>query len=191
MNKYELHITVDPIHTSQDLRYGYGQQCPIEDGRKILDIILDSGKHQDQLMAGFHFESPTYLGACAASFELVNLIDANLKIVRIKLEADPDNQDDPSPIYWEAHWKVKRGALMRHERFRMPVFRSFNREQPDIEYWTIRTDSLTKHNTFHACYRLITEWLEKRQDLLKKPHRELVLLDSNIGLDVGWEEYGG
>lgn len=191
-NRYELHITVDKRHLADTLR-SYGV------AGKVLDIVLDSGEYPQQLMVGINIQAPNFLAAYKCVLEQHQQIKERFEVRRLKIEADPNNDADrandffrdPPPLYYEAHWKVKKGTPMRAECFRLPVYHSFNREQEDIEYWTIRSNAFTKKVTFDATYKTITEYLEGKGKLIKPPHKEIALVDTNLKLDAGWRSAHG
>lgn len=181
MNKYELHVTVDSKYSAKALMdKGWVGSA------KILDIKLSSGKHRRQLMLGFEIESESFVDGYEKMRQIVRAIQNDFKISRVKVESHPDNdrnQKNPllrdlPPIYFEAHWKV-RADTPPHEDFLV----SFNAQQPEIKYLTLRKTKGTPEE-FKALYDWKCGIL--RQWLVKKPHMELALVDTNIDLDKGW-----
>lgn len=185
MNKYELHVTVDPKHSVNEVAYfARDLNC------KYLNLLLASGKQRNQLMFGFEFETPSFIDAYNDFRTLHKFIKTRFDITRFKIEASPGNEnsnsfyDDPKPVYHEAHWKVKSNVLL--PKFNnVPILISYNWSDPNIEYWTIRTGNKIGFPLFHYTYNMLTEYLDGK--LIKKPHREHVLVDTNVELDAGWK----
>ncbi len=179
MNRYELHVTLNSRATyHQVMSKGWVGSA------KILDIKLDSGIRRKQLMLGFEVSGNSFIDCHSKMKDIVRKVSMDFKVDRVKIEAHPDNRSDaysePEPIYYEAHWKVRldappmEGAMV-----------SFNLHQEDIKYLTIRKEAKDcTLASFKASYEWKTGILKKY--LVKNPHMEIALVDTNMGMDKGW-----
>ena len=83
----------------------------------------------------------------------------------------------------KARWKVKKDLPIVVSQ--LPVLISYSLNEPDIKYLTIRSFTLSEEE-FKQIYDSLT-W-KVRTHLIKEPHMERVLMDTNIDLDKGWHE---
>lgn len=189
MNKYEVHLTVDPKHTFEELyAKGWGD-TDRDDHEKILDIELSHGKHVKQLMVGFNVEAISFSEACRQAMNKRHYLYKDASVIRTKIEAHPANDKDqfnallmdPKPIYFEAHWKVRIDCPVNGCGLMM----SYNRQQPDIKYLTLRQYEPDRDD-FETMVASVTKTV--RTWLVKEPHMELCLFDTCEALDEGWEE---
>jgi hypothetical protein len=185
MNRYEIHTTIDE-HSNRNRVADISQWLKDNaDPRKVLDIILSRGRFPNQLMFGWHGIFSCATDAIHAAGKFQGFLEAsNFVVTRSKVEGHPDNDisDAKNFLYFEAHWKIKKveHILPSH------LLLSYNREQPEIEYVTLRQRQGTYMN-FSTKYEALTALLEPI--LLKKPHMEVAVYDSNISLDRGWDPF--
>ena len=191
MNKYEFHFTVKettlPLVLVQNrIRHLHNS--------KILDISLSSGIYPRQIMFGMSALTDTTGEAFYYCGHICKHLQEYVLIDRVKVEGHPSNVEDPSAevLYWEAHWKVRKGTIptdlgtIRAQAYRILV--SYNNSQPDIEYWTLRRrPSEESKESFKEFYDHTTAGVYKRGILVKPPHMEVALIDTNIDLDKGWD----
>lgn len=185
MIDYELHITIEPVHEQIEILRDFCSRT----GYKFLDLQLDSGSFQRQVMMAIHFSRSNNDTAKLVSLAHIDQLFQMTTLLPVRVKLESRKMDDRG-VYYEVHWKT-----FNFDKSLMPslpdnLLISYSNEDSTIIYMTLRYD----------WYKTIPYVIENDVDKLnqtlrelgvnfKHPHSELVLLDTNKSIDNGWK-YG-
>lgn len=198
---FEVHLTVSALDSIDAFSaWCKGQQC------KCARIVLARGKQAEQPMATWRRKGtilPEVLVEAAVQAE--NLKHAGFTVVRVKVEADPFNDDIPatddaatqlpSCNYFEHHVKLRREVNASHEvllsvciKYSAHMSRNAWRETSgglEERFVTLRSYRMGRSASEQQLQRLLTALVEAGEQIIET-ESEYTVYDSNLALDAGW-----
>jgi hypothetical protein len=181
--KYEIHLTTggrsDPHGSFPEL---WREECKSK-GFKPLHIQLSQGQYADQLMCGINFEGTEREALYRAGEIAGQLTYTGWPIIRAKVESPVFQSVDNA--YFECHWKYPLTVepSMLSEICRMCPDFAWSQELYHCAYYLTCRIYNAEVAEFDGYYDYLAKNGLGNWD---KVHSELVLLDTNPGLDVGW-----
>ncbi|KAJ3166549.1 hypothetical protein HK101_011923 [Irineochytrium annulatum] len=200
---FEFHLTVSlPTEAALiDL-----EQVSSELGLKLTVILLESGQHPHQVMAGRYIVTNCHNALSAVQPYIDAFQVRGHAVTRVKIESLASNaglpQDrhakalDHPTCYWEFHYKVEL------DPGDMPALRKlagahgglhlsrnvYKRVAPGVAhvFLTLREFEDGRVGALER-QKAAADALEKGGYKVMKKEREFVVHDSNLGLDAGWE----
>ena len=97
--KFEIHITVDTDNL--DL---FKNDCTIINVKPIIIETENNGDYEYQTMTSFKHEDINYVNTLNKSLDFLSI---NHKILRSKVEIQPEIQKHISHLYYESHFRLK------------------------------------------------------------------------------------
>ena len=200
--RYECHITVDLTCDSQFA--DFQEKCN-ELGAKALIIQLPTGNMQTQPMLSQYYQGDAQL-VCQKIDQLYQSIAQDFTVVRLKVEADVDNQNIPQTdqaaqalpkaCYFEHHVKMqlpKTLALqpLAAELSQYSGYLSRSALSSDIEGGLFELRFVTQRFRLgdKAAYqhlKALLNFLQTEKITVIKTIREFTIFDSNLSVDSGW-----
>jgi hypothetical protein len=198
---FEVHLTV-PASGRLD---AFRAWC--EDERcKCVRIVLARGAQVEQPMATWQRGQTVLPDVLAEATERArNLARAGFSVVRVKVEADPSNDDvpatddvallRPSCNYFEHHVKLRRAVAAGRELLLRACLdhaahlsRNAWREPAEgfeERFVTLRSYRMGRRASEQRLHRLLAA-LEAAGERIIEVESEYTVHDSNLGLDAGW-----
>jgi hypothetical protein len=198
---FEVHLTVRAVDSLAVFRdWCAEQQC------KCVHIILARGLQAQQPMATWrrsHTALPKVLAE--ATHRAAELEQAGFPVVRVKIEADPDNDDVPDndsqalmlppENYFEHHIKLKRKTTAGTEQL-LPLCLEHGAHLSH-NAWREASDGFEERFITLRCYRMgrtsaamqlhdLYRDLEVAGEQIIDIESEYTVYDSNLALDAGW-----
>lgn len=200
---FEVHITVQ---TANHLLLDRFRDWCGEQGFKCVRIVLARGEHTEQPMATWRCRA-THLPAAVeeAQGHATDLAHIGIPVVRVKVEAAPDNAEVPvrdadavdhePENYFEHHIKVRRSTLASRDRlfgvceehgahlsrnaFRQPA------QGEEERFVTLRSYGVGRRTSEQQLQRLLLALHELGEQIVEH-ESEYCVYDSNLNLDAGW-----
>jgi hypothetical protein len=200
---FELHLTV---RAADESALGRFQEWCRTQGFKCARIVLAQGEHVEQPLATWRCQATRLSQAMAEiSAAAARLAAADLPVVRLKIEAAPDNAETPetdadAPLhpaanYFEHHLKLLRlvgartealvavcqrhGAHLSRNAFRLAADGSEER------FVTLRSYGVGRATAALRWQQLLADVTALGERVLKH-ESEYCVYDSNLALDAGW-----
>jgi hypothetical protein len=198
---FEVHLTVRAV----DALGAFRVWCEVEEC-KCVRIILACGMHVEQPMATWRRNDTILPDVLAEATERAhNLERAGFAVIRVKIEADPSNDDvpataaaallQPSANYFEHHVKLRREAAARRESLlrvclahEAHLSRNAWREPAEgfeERFVTLRSYRMGRPDSEQRLHRLLAA-LERAGEQVIDVESEYTVHDSNLELDAGW-----
>lgn len=198
---FEVHLTVSAVGTMDVFR----AWCEVE-RCKCTHIVLARGVQVEQPMATWRHDDTVLPDVLAeATDRAQDLQLAGFVVRRLKIEADPANEDvpitdadallRPSGNYFEHHIKLKRdvaagrelllrgcldhGAHLSRNAWREPV------EGFEERFVTLRSYRMGRLTSEQRLQRLLATLAEIGEQIIDV-ESEYAVYDSNLALDAGW-----
>lgn len=198
---FEVHLTVA---AGSDLD-AFRAWCEVH-RCKCVRIVLAQGKQVEQPMTTWRRHATMLPQVLAEATERArNLVEAGFVVVRVKIEADPSNDDVPATAdaaalqptgnYFEHHVKLRRLAtadcesLLRvcqeHEAHLSRNAWQTPAEGFEERFVTLRSYCLTRSASEQRLQRLVSSLVFAGEQILDV-ESEYTVYDSNLALDAGW-----
>jgi hypothetical protein len=198
---FELHITVRADGSLDAFR----AWCEAE-GCKCVRIVLARGVQVEQPMATWRrYDTVLPHVLAAATLRAQGLERAGLAVVRVKIEADPSNDDvpatdadallQPSGNYFEHHVKLRREAVagcesllsvcldhaahLSRNAWRQPA------QGLEERFVTLRSYRMGRSRSEQQLYSLLAALKGMSEEIIDV-ESEYTVHDSNLALDAGW-----
>lgn len=198
---FEVHLTVRTVGPTDQFRnWCVAEQC------KCVWIVLDRGAEVQQPMATWRRASTVLPAVIAQAHQRAEALEqAGFEVVRVKIEADPSNEQVPatdeaarlesSSQYFEHHIKLRRNvsagremllqiclkhaAHLSHNAWRQPV------NGVEERFVTLRSFGVGRSTSEEQLRRLLAA-LEAEGEEVIEVESEFAVYDSNLTLDNGW-----
>lgn len=198
---FEVHLTVRTVGPIDQFRnWCISEQC------KCVWIVLDRGAEVQQPMATWRRASTVLSAVIAQAHQRAEALEqAGFGVVRVKIEADPSNEQvpttdeaarlEPSSHYFEHHVKLRRNvnagremllqvcvehsAHLSHNAWRQPV------DGIEERFVTLRSFGVGRSSSEQQLRRLLAA-LEAEGEEVIEVESEFAVYDSNLALDNGW-----
>lgn len=198
---FEVHLTVRTAGRFDDFRnWCVAEQC------KCVWIVLDRGIEVQQPMATWRRGCTVLPAVIAEAHQRAGALEqAGFEVVRVKIEADPANEQvpttdeaarlEPSSHYFEHHIKLRRNvsagremllqACLEHSAhlsrnaWRQPV------NGVEERFVTLRSFAVGRSTSEEQLRRLLVA-LEAKGEEVTEVESEFAVYDSNLALDNGW-----
>jgi hypothetical protein len=198
---FEVHLTVRAVGTPEAFR----AWCEVEKCKCVL-IVLARGVRLEQPMATWRRDNTVLPDVLAEATERAqDLEHAGFTVVRVKIEADPSNDDvpatdddallRPSCNYFEHHVKLRRDAAAGRElllRVCLDHAAHLSRnawrgpaEGFEERFVTLRSYRMGRSASEQRLHRLLAA-LEGAGEQIIDVESEYTVHDSNLALDAGW-----
>lgn len=198
---FEVHLTVRAGGALDAFRaWCEAQRC------KCVRIVLARGVHVEQPMATWRRSDTVLPDVLAAATERARDLErAGFSVVRVKIEAEPSNDDVPATAaaalvqppanYFEHHVKLRREAAAGRELLlrvcldhAAHLSRNAWREPAEgfeERFVTLRSYRMGRSASKRRLHRLLAA-LEGVGEQIIKVESEYTVHDSNLALDAGW-----
>ena len=199
--KFEVHLTVRAVGTLDAFR----AWCEVE-RCKCARIVLARGVQVEQPMATWRRDGIVLPDVLAEATERARDLERDgFAVVRVKIEADPSNEDvpatddeallQPSCNYFEHHVKLRREAAAVRDRLlrvclghAAHLSRNAWREPAEgfeERFVTLRSYRMGGSASEQRLQRLLTALVEAGEQIIDV-ESEYTVYDSNLALDAGW-----
>lgn len=200
----ELHITVVLDNTESE-RERFNSACKAQNGKSIW-IELEDGQTKNQPMYGIRFARSTPRQQTDRISQLVTAFAADFSIIRVKVEAHPNNDNipqsdsatanEPADCYFEHHLALELSPTADLEKLKGDLaaydgylsrnrFKTLNKNGLEVRFVTQRYHRLGRPNAEAKLNRLI-EYLKSINLAIVDIEQEYNVFDSNLPLDTGW-----
>jgi hypothetical protein len=198
---FEVHLTVRAVGTLDAFRaWCEAERC------KCVRIVLARGAQLEQPMATWRRDDTVLPDVLAEATERAqDLEHAGFAVARVKVEADPSNDDvpvtdddallQPSPNYFEHHVKLRREVAAGHESLlrvclghAAHLSRNAWREPAEgfeERFVTLRSYRMGRSASEQRLQRLLAA-LQGADEQVIDVESEYTVHDSNLALDAGW-----
>jgi hypothetical protein len=198
---FEVHLTVRAAGMLGAFRaWCEAEQC------KCVRIVLARGVQVEQPMATWRRDDTILPDVLAEAIERAQELErAGFAVVRVKVEADPSNDDvpatdddallQPSGNYFEHHVKSRREATAGHELLlrvclahAAHLSRNAWREPAEgfeERFVTLRSYRMGRSVSEQRLHRLLAA-LDEAGEQIIDVESEYTVYDSNLALDAGW-----
>jgi len=198
---FEVHLTVRAVGTLDAFR----AWCEVE-RCKYVRIVLARGVQVEQPMATWRRDNTVLPDVLAETTGRAQALErAGFTVVRVKIEADPSNDDvpatddaarlQPSCNYFEHHIKLRRNAeagreLLLRACLDHAAHLSRNAWREPVEgfeerFVTLRSYRMGRSASEERLQRLLAA-LEGAGEQIIDVESEYTVHDSNLALDAGW-----
>lgn len=200
---FEIHITVRAA--DGDATESFREWCRAQ-GLKCVRIVLSRGKHVEQPMATYRRSDTSLRMVRAEAVRFARLIEqVGLPVVRVKVEAAPQNADVPQADaeaaahaeknYFEHHIKLLRDAYASRERLAAVceqhaahlshnAFREAEGGKKE-RFVTLRSYGVGRATSQQQLEALLAALAELGEHVIEH-ESEYCVYDSNLALDAGW-----
>jgi hypothetical protein len=198
---FEVHLTVRSVSTLDVFRaWCEAERC------KCVRIVLARGMQVEQPMATWRRDDTVLPDVLAEATERAQDLErAGVAVVRVKIEADPSNDDVPtsdsaallqgSCNYFEHHVKVRREAAAGYELLLRACLdhaahlsrNAWRKAAEGFEerFVTLRSYRMGRFASEQQLQRLLAA-LEGAGEQIIDVESEYTVHDSNLALDAGW-----
>ena len=184
--KFEIHITVDT-----DNLESFKNDCAIINVKPIIIESENNGKFEYQTMTSSKYEDINYVNTLNKSLDFLSI---NHKILRSKVEIQPEFEKHFSHLYYESHFRLKLNndfdkniiknlCLKYNFHLSKNVFKQY-----DTYYYqmiTYRNNNIT-YDDFIVHLNNMKTSLYELQINYDKIEIEECIYDSNISIDNNW-----
>jgi hypothetical protein len=198
---FEIHLTVEKTEQLEKFR----AWCEAE-GCKCVWIVLDRGRHVQQPMATWRRAGTILPRVLEQARQRAWMLEqAGFRVVRVKIEADPSNDQvpmsneaasfEPAGCYFEHHVKLRRRVDADRERL-LQICRSHSAhlshnawrtsvDGAEERFVTLRSHGLGRPEAEQQLERLLAALGVAGEHILEV-ESEYSVYDSNLALDDGW-----
>jgi hypothetical protein len=201
--EFEVHVTVRPPSGAAFQRFR--AWCLLHDC-KCVRIVLARGEHVEQPMATWRRGATTLPVVVEETRHMIGELErVAIPVVRVKIEAAPDNDGVPQndaeaagqdeANYFEHHVKLLRDPAADRERllkmcveFGSHLSRNAWRENPqglEERFVTMRSYNVGRANADARLQRLLAALADLGEKVIEV-ESEYNVFDSNVQLDAGW-----